>query len=81
VIALNRHAGCFPLATKSWTAHTSDQTTLKEFLAKIEKQYGKANGTWVMDRGIPTEEVLAEIAILNRRVLSGWLAARTAHPT
>jgi hypothetical protein len=30
--------------------NTSDKTTLKEFLAKIEKQYGKAKRTWVMDR-------------------------------
>ena len=29
--------------------NTSDKTTLKEFLAKIEKQYGKAKRTWVMD--------------------------------
>src|SRR5208283_3571849 len=41
--------------------NTADKTTLKEFLAKIEKQYGKAKRTWVMDRGIPTEEVLAEM--------------------
>jgi tripartite-type tricarboxylate transporter receptor subunit TctC len=27
------------------------EPTLKEFLAKIEKQYGKAKRTWVMDRG------------------------------
>jgi hypothetical protein len=30
-------------------------------LCKIETQYGKANRIWVMDRGIPTEEVLAEM--------------------
>jgi transposase len=30
-------------------------------LQKIEAQYGKANRVWVMDRGIPTEEVLAEM--------------------
>src|SRR3954469_6056550 len=30
-------------------------------LQKIEAQYGKANRIWVMDRGIPTEEVLAEM--------------------
>src|SRR3977135_1642214 len=41
--------------------NTSDRTTLKEFLAKIEKQYGKAKRTWVMDRGVPTGEVLAEM--------------------
>jgi hypothetical protein len=31
------------------------------FLAKIEKQYGRARRVWVMDRGIPTEAVLAEM--------------------
>jgi hypothetical protein len=30
-------------------------------LRKIEAQYGKANRVWVMDRGIPSEEVLAEM--------------------
>jgi hypothetical protein len=28
---------------------------------RIETQYGKARRTWVMDRGIPTEKVLAEM--------------------
>ena len=41
--------------------NTSDKTTLREFLAKIEKQYGQASRIWIMDRGIPTEEVLAEM--------------------
>src|SRR5258705_13789306 len=31
------------------------------FLEKIEKSYGKARRIWVMDRGIPTEEVLAQM--------------------
>jgi hypothetical protein len=30
-------------------------------LRKIEAQYGKANRVWVMDRGIPSEAVLAEM--------------------
>jgi hypothetical protein len=30
-------------------------------LHKIERQYGKAERIWVMDRGIPTEEVLSEM--------------------
>jgi len=34
---------------------------LKGMLAKIETQYGQAERTWLMDRGIPTEEVLAEM--------------------
>jgi transposase len=41
--------------------NTSDKTTLRDFLARIEAQYGKADRTWVMDRGIPTEAVLAEM--------------------
>jgi transposase len=40
---------------------TSDKTTLKDFLTKIERLYGKAGRTWIMDRGIPTEEVLGEM--------------------
>ena len=61
VIALIVTPDGFPLAYEVMGGNTSDKTTLKEFLAKIEKQYGKAKRTWVMDRGIPTEEVLAEM--------------------
>jgi hypothetical protein len=48
----------FPLAYEIMPGNTSDKTTLKAFLQKIEAQYGKANRIWIMDRGIPTEEVL-----------------------
>ena len=41
--------------------NTADKTTLRSFLKKIEAQYGRAERIWVMDRGIPTEEVLAEM--------------------
>jgi transposase len=51
----------FPLAYEVMDGNTSDKTTLKDFLNKIEKQYGKANRTWVMDRGIPTEDILIEM--------------------
>ena len=34
---------------------------MRGFLARIEQQYGKARRIWVMDRGIPTEEVLQEM--------------------
>src|SRR5438552_8101982 len=37
--------------------NTSDRTTLRGFLEQIEKSYGKAKRMWVMDRGIPTEEI------------------------
>jgi hypothetical protein len=31
------------------------------FLARIEQQYGRARRVWLMDRGTPTEAVLAEM--------------------
>jgi transposase len=51
----------FPLAYEVFPGNTSDKTTLRGFLRKIEKQYGKADRVWLMDRGIPTEELLAEM--------------------
>jgi transposase len=51
----------FPLAYEVLAGNTSDKTTLKAFLQKIETQYGKAQRIWVMDRGIPTEAVLQEM--------------------
>ena len=42
--------------------NTADSTTLRSFLARIERQYGKARRVWCMDRGVPTEAVLEEIA-------------------
>jgi Transposase DDE domain len=61
VIALIVTPEGFPLAYEVMPGNTSDKTTLHDFLARIEAQYGKARRTWVMDRGIPTEEVLAEM--------------------
>ena len=59
VIALIVTPDGFPLAYEVLPGNTLDKQTLKEFLAKIERQYGKADRVWVMDRGIPTEETLA----------------------
>ena len=61
VIALIVTPEGFPLAYEVLAGNTSDKTTLREFLHKIETQYGKAQRIWVMDRGIPTEGVLAEM--------------------
>ena len=61
IIALIVTVEGFPLAYEVLAGNTSDNTTLRDFLAKIESQYGKARRTWIMDRGIPTEEVLAEM--------------------
>jgi transposase len=61
VIALIVTPEGYPLAYEVLSGNTSDKTTLREFLKKIEKLHGKANRVWVMDRGIPTEEVILEM--------------------
>ena len=61
VIALIVTPDGFPLAYEVLPGNTADSTTLREFLQKIETQYGKAERIWVMDRGIPTDAVLAEM--------------------
>src|SRR5213594_3836262 len=61
VIALIVTPEGFPLAYEVLPGNTADCKTLRGALRKIEAQYGKAQRIWVMDRGIPTEEVLAEM--------------------
>src|SRR6202790_3919699 len=61
VIALVVTTDGFPLAYEVMDGNTSDRTTLRGFLDKIETTYGKAKRMWVMDRGIPTEEILQEM--------------------
>jgi len=58
VIALVITPDGFPLAYEVLDGNTSDKTTLRGFLSKIEQAYGKAHRVWVMDRGIPTKAVL-----------------------
>jgi hypothetical protein len=59
VIALVVTPEGLPLAYEVMAGNTADSTTLRDFLDRIERQYGKARRIWVMDRGIPTEAVLA----------------------
>jgi transposase len=61
VIALVVTPEGLPLAYEVLAGNTSDKTTLRGFLDRIERQYGKARRIWLMDRGIPTEELLAEM--------------------
>jgi len=61
VIALVVTPEGLPLAYEVLPGDTADSKTLRSFLAKIESQYGKARRAWVMDRGVPTEAVLAEM--------------------
>ena len=61
VIALVVTPEGLPLAYEVLPGNTADSTTLRAFLARIERQYGKARRVWCMDRGVPTEAVLAEM--------------------
>ena len=49
------------LAYEVMPGNTADNTTLAEFLEKIERQYGRSDRIWIMDRGIPTEETLVSM--------------------
>ena len=61
VIALVVTPDGLPMAYEVMPGNTSDKITLMEFLKKIEELYGQARRVWVMDRGIPTEKVLATL--------------------
>src|SRR5262252_7079280 len=61
VIALIVTPDGFPLAYEVLPGNTADCKTLRDALRKIEAQYGKADRIWIMDRGIPSDEVLAEM--------------------
>jgi transposase len=61
VIALIVTPEGFPLAYEVMAGNTNDRTTLKGMIQRIESLYGKAERIWVMDRGIPTEEVLEQM--------------------
>jgi transposase len=61
IIALVVTPEGLPLAYEVLPGNTADNATLKGFLERIERHYGKARRIWLMDRGVPTEAVLAEM--------------------
>jgi transposase len=61
IIALVVTPDGLPLAYEVLPGNTRDTTTLRGFLDRIERQYGKARRVWLMDRGVPTEAVLAQM--------------------
>ena len=68
VVALVITPEGFPLAYEVMDGNTSDKTTLRGFLSKIEGLYGKARRVWLMDRGIPTEAILEEMRAAEREM-------------
>ena len=71
VIALIVTPEGFPLSYEVLSGNTADSTTLGDFLDRIEQRYGRANRIWVMDRGVPTEDSLAQDARMGASYLVG----------
>lgn len=61
IIALVVTPEGFPLAYEVMPGNTQDRQTLRGMLERIGKDYGDAGRVWIMDRGIPTEDVLQEM--------------------
>jgi hypothetical protein len=78
VIALIVTPEGLPLSYEVLAGNTADSTTLSDFLERIEQRYGRANRIWVMDRGIPTEDSLAEMRAKGASYLVGTPKGRLA---
>jgi hypothetical protein len=61
IIALVVTPEGFPLAYEVLSGNTQDRQTLRGMLEQIRTRYGEAERVWIMDRGVPTEEVLKEM--------------------
>jgi transposase len=61
VIALVVTPEGLPLAYEMMPGNTTDKTTLVAMIALLKKRHGKIGRIWVMDRGIPTEDSLAQM--------------------
>src|SRR5258708_7958588 len=77
VIALVMTPGGLPLAYEVMDGNTSDKTTLRSFLDKIESMYGQARRVWVVERGIPTEAGLRGVRAARAKTLDRVGAAKT----
>jgi len=71
IIALVVTPESFPIGYEILPGNTLDKTTLRMFLKKAESMYGKARRVWIMDRGIPTEDVLSQVRLDNISYLVG----------
>jgi hypothetical protein len=76
VVALVVTPEGFPIGYEVMPGNTADCTTLRRFLDKVESLYGQARRVWLMDRGIPTEETLAELRRRGGQYVVGTPKAR-----
>lgn len=71
VIALIVTPEGLPLSYEVMSGNTADSSTLSGFLRRIEQRYGRAQRIWVMDRGIPSEDSLAQMRAMGAGYLVG----------
>lgn len=60
-----------PLGYELFAGNRADVSTVGETVEKIERQYGKAERIWVMDRGMVSEKTLTLLRAEDRRYIVG----------
>ncbi len=60
-----------PLGYEQFAGNRADVTTVKEMVEKIEARYGKADRTWVMDRGMVSQKTMTFLRSEDRRYIVG----------
>jgi len=70
-IALEVSRQGLPLGYEIFAGNRHDSTTVEEIVAAMEKQYGKADRIWVMDRGMASEDHLEFLKQEGRRYILG----------
>jgi len=60
-----------PLAYEVFDGNRADVTTVEEIVKAMEKKYGQARRTWVMDRGMVSEENLEKLRARGATYLVG----------
>jgi transposase len=64
-----------PLGYEIFAGNTTDVTTVKQIVEKMEERFGEVNRVWVMDRGMVSAENIAWLNATKRRYVIG--TART----
>ena len=60
-----------PLGYEIFSGNTTDVTTVKEIVERMEQRFGKVNRVWVMDRGMVSAENIAWLNATGRRYVIG----------
>jgi transposase len=60
-----------PLGHEIFAGNTTDVTTVRQIVEKMEDRFGKVNRVWVMDRGMVSAENIAWLNATGRRYVIG----------